>query len=246
MTAALSLDNVSIRYPGADEPVFSDVSFSLRPGERVALLGLNGTGKTTLLRSVVGLVPHAGTIEVNGARVEPRSHRAVREQVGFLFNVPEDQLLFPSVLDDVSFGMRRQGLGRSEAHDQAGALLEQLGIADLAGRQVYDLSHGQKLRVALAGVLAVRPSVLLLDEPTAGLDPPGRLQLVDLLLRQEAAVLVATHNLTFVERLCDRHLMLEQGRLAASEGNTINAVRRRWGMPETRSKAAQDQGDTPQ
>jgi cobalt/nickel transport system ATP-binding protein len=193
----------------------------------VALLGLNGSGKTTLLRSVVGLLPHDGTIQVNGTEVTPRSLGTVREQVGFLFNVPEDQLLFPSVLDDVAFGMRRRGLDKSEADDQARDVLGQLGVADLAGRLVYDLSHGQKLRVALAGVLAVRPAVLLLDEPTAGLDPPGRRQLVALLRRQGAAILVATHDLPFAEQLCDRYVVLERGRITYS-GAEVDPVRRMW------------------
>ncbi len=229
MTVALSFESVSVRYPTSEEPTIEDLSCSVQAGERVALLGLNGSGKTTLLKSVVGLLPHEGTIQVSGTEVTSRSLGTVREQVGFLFNVPEDQLLFPNVLDDVAFGMRRRGTDKSEADDQARDVLGQLGIADLADRLVYDLSHGQKLRVALAGVLAVRPALLLLDEPTAGLDPPGRRQLVNLLMCQRAAILVATHDLPFAEQLCDRYIVLERGRIKYN-GAKVDHVHRMWGV----------------
>ncbi len=230
MTATLVFDDVTLRYPGRPSAVVEHVTFDLPPGERVALLGLNGSGKTTLLKAIVGLVPHQGTITVCGAEVSQQTIAGVRDQVGFLFNVPEDQLLFPRVLDDVSYGLRRRGLERAAAIDKARDLLEQLGIAALAEQPVYDLSHGQKLRVALAGVLAIEPAVLLLDEPTAGLDPPGRLQLAGLLERQPAAVLVATHDLSFAEMLCDRHLLLDGGVVASGSGG-LSSLRERWAMP---------------
>jgi len=229
VTAALSFEGVAVRYPTSKEPVVEDLSCSLQEGERVALLGLNGSGKTTLLRSVVGLLPHDGTIEVYGTEVNPRSLGTVRAHVGFLFNVPEDQLLFPNVLDDVAFGLRRRGTDKKDASDQARDVLRQLGIADLAGRLVYDLSHGQKLRVALAGVLAAEPAVLLLDEPTAGLDPPACRQLARMLTRQRAAILVATHDLPFAEQLCSRYVVLERGRIAYN-GTEVDLVRRMWGV----------------
>jgi len=229
VTAALAFEEVTLRYPGVDAPVVERLSLVLEPGERVALLGLNGAGKTTLLRSVVGLIPHEGTISVGGTEVTSRTLRKVREQVGFLFNVPEDQLLFPRVLDDVSYGLRRRGQGREAASRRAQALLVALGIADLADRQVYDLSHGQKLRVALAGVLVLEPAILLLDEPTAGLDPPGRQQLAHLLARQPAAILVATHDLSFVEAFCHRQVLLAEGG-AVEEHEDLEAVRSRWGI----------------
>ncbi|MDY0003258.1 MAG: ABC transporter ATP-binding protein [Polyangia bacterium] len=237
MTPALSFEGVSIHFPlpggGGENPVVTDLSMSIEPGERVALLGLNGSGKTTLQRAVVGLVPFEGRISVGGVEVAPRTLDSVRAQVGVLFNVPEDQILFPRVLDDVAFGPRRQGLVREEAWERARRSLSQLGVGDLADRQVFELSHGQKLRVALAGVLVLEPSVLLLDEPTAGLDPPGLGQLVAALGEQSAALLVATHDLDFAERLCSRQLLLSEGRIAY-DGESVGPVRERWGLPSGR------------
>jgi cobalt/nickel transport system ATP-binding protein len=226
----LVLSDVTVRHQPGAEPALRSVSLALAPGERVALPGLNGSGKTTLLSATVGLVPHEGEISVCGLRVEPRSLAELRGHVGFLFNVPEDQLLFPKVVDDVAFGLLRRGVSRAEAKSQALVALEALGAAELGEAALHRLSHGQKQRVALAGALVTRPPLLLLDEPSAGLDPPGKQTLAAHLRQLPAAMLVATHDLAFARRVCQRYLLLERGRVAR-EGADLAEIARRWNEP---------------
>lgn len=223
----LTLSDVSINYPGVERPAIAGLSFEIGSGERVALLGLNGAGKTTVFQALVGLIPSRGTIKVGGVTLERSSLRTIRDKVGFLFNVPEDQLLFPEVLDDVAFGLTSRGVPRPEARERALGMLERLGAKELGERSVHRLSHGQKLRVALAGALVGEPELLLLDEPSAGLDPPGRRGLSELLANIPAAVLLATHDLGFARRTCGRYILLREGRLE-SEGRDFDQVEKNW------------------
>jgi cobalt/nickel transport system ATP-binding protein len=209
--------------------VLSGIELALAPGERVALLGLNGAGKTSLLLALAGLLPHRGEIEVGGLRLSARSAPEVRARLGVVWNVPEDQLLFPRVLEDVAFSLVQRGLSPAEAAGRARQQLEALGAGELAEASVHRLSHGQKLRVALAGALVARPELLLLDEPSAGLDPPGQRALAGLLRRAPAGMLVATHDLAFAEATCGRFVLLDGGRLAY-DGPSLEPVRARWGL----------------
>ncbi|RLB55514.1 MAG: cobalt ABC transporter ATP-binding protein [Deltaproteobacteria bacterium] len=209
----LALRQASIFHEADGPAVLEGISFSIQAGERVALLGLNGSGKTSLLMGCVGLLFHRGEVEIAGIALGRQTLAQVRRQVGFLFNVPEDQLLLPRVIEDVAFGLLQRGLAAEEARRQAERVLQELGISRLAGQPLHHLSHGQKLRVALAGALVTRPQLLLLDEPSAGLDPPGRRRLVELLCRLEAGMLVATHDIDFARQVCRRFLVLDRGQL---------------------------------
>lgn len=211
MSGTLVLRNVSVRYrDGAPEAVCG-VSLSIAQGEHVALLGLNGSGKTTLLSTAVGLLPFTGEIEVCGLRLSRATERVIRDQTGFLFGVPDDQLLFPNVLDDVAFSLERRGVARQEARCRALAVMSRLGIGDLGACSPHTLSQGQRQRVALAGVLAAEPSLLLLDEPTASLDPVGKEELAELIVAQCVTVLLATHDLDFARRTCRRFIVFTAG-----------------------------------
>ena len=150
--------------------------------------------------------------------------------MGFLFNVPEDQLLFSKVLEDVAFGLLQSGASEDEALAGAAEILADLGIARLKDEPVHHLSHGQKQRVALAGAIVTRPPLLLLDEPTAGMDPPARRELAAILEGLGSAQLIATHDLDFADRVCSRVIFLEDGGVA-DIFETTEEVRRRWGMP---------------
>lgn len=224
---ALSYSGVAVRYVPEGAEILSDVSFALAPGERAALLGLNGTGKTTLLLATAGLLPHSGEIRVGEHVLGPRTLDGVRAELGYLFNLPEDQLLFPRVVDDVAFALLRRGVSRTEAADRARAALARLGAEPLAEQPVHRLSHGQKQRVALAGALVTEPSLLLLDEPWSGLDPPAKRRLCALLEQIPAALLVATHDLDLASRLCSRFVLLDEGRVAL-DATEIGPVRERW------------------
>ncbi len=224
---ALELRKLTVCYEHDGPPILSDLSLAVAPGERVALLGLNGSGKTTLLAATVGLVAHEGEIRIDGERLTPRSLAKVRERVGFVFNVPEDQLLFPKVLDDVAFGPRRRGASPAEAAMRARQALAALGLEPLVDAPLHHLSHGQKQRVALAGALVTEPSLLLLDEPSAGLDPPARRALAALLGTLEAAMIIATHDLDFAAHACTRFLVIEGGRIV-SDATDVEAARRFW------------------
>ncbi len=228
--AALSCRGVSVRHEQGAAPVLEGLSFTVADGERLAVVGLNGAGKTSLLLALVGLVPHDGEIEICGRRLNRGSAAELRRSVGFLFNVPEDQLLFPTALEDAAFGLVRAGIGAAEARDRARSSLESLGVGHLAERPLHHLSHGQKQRVALAGALVTSPPLLLLDEPTAGLDPPGRRDLATLLADCDAAQIIATHDLDLVDALCSRVLLLDGGTLADDRTDT-GPIRRRWLVP---------------
>jgi cobalt/nickel transport system ATP-binding protein len=225
----LALRNVTIRYETNAPVILSDVSFTVEAGERISLVGLNGSGKTTLLMAAVGLAPHEGQIEVCGVPLSRKTLTAVRDRIGFLFNVPEDQLLFPKVIDDVAFGLMRRGIPSSEAADKSLATLAALGVGHLAESSLHHLSHGQKQRVALAGAMVCEPPLLLLDEPSAALDPPGKRSLARLLQGQEAAMVVATHDLEFAAQLCTRFIMLEGGRIILDSA-VPEEILHRWGQ----------------
>ncbi|HOW85467.1 MAG TPA: ABC transporter ATP-binding protein [Candidatus Aminicenantes bacterium] len=221
----LGFDGVTVRYQPGSVPVLTGVTFALGQAERAALVGLNGSGKTTLLLAAVGLVGHDGLIEVDGLQVGRRTAAEVRRRTGFLFNAPEDQILFPQVIEDVAFGPMRQGEPRDAAYRGAAEMLDRMGVSGLARHPVQHLSHGQKQRVALAGALVNQPPLLLLDEPTSSLDPPGRRALARVLDGFGAAMLVATHDLEFAGRFCRRFLVLDAGRIAYDGPDRLAAER---------------------
>ena len=227
MAEVLVCKNVSVRYEPDMPPTLSGISFLLDEGQRVALVGLNGTGKTTLLMALAGLVPHDGEISICGTRLTRRTVAQIRGDVGFLFNVPEDQLLFPKAVEDVAFGLVRRGCETGEAFQRARCALDDLGVGHLAEVPLHHLSHGQKQRVALAGSLVTNPRLLLLDEPSAGLDPVGKRELADILGALGSTQLIATHDLDFADRLCARILLLEKGTIAAEQKDTA-ALRQSW------------------
>ncbi|NJK88017.1 MAG: ABC transporter ATP-binding protein, partial [Myxococcales bacterium] len=199
---------------------------SVAPGERLALVGRNGSGKSTLLLAIAGLLPHRGRIEVSGEALSPPRAAALRRKMGFLFSSPDDQLLFPTVFEDVVFGGLAKGMSRPAAETSASSLLAKLGVESLAKSPVHELSHGQKQRVALAGALIGPPDLLLLDEPSAALDPVGQRDLVNLLSDLPIAMLIATHDMAFAERLCSRFLVLEDKRITS---NSRHCPSDRWG-----------------
>lgn len=202
-----------------EAPVLSDLSWALRPGERVALTGSNGTGKTTLLRLIVGLVTTGrGEVEVLGqVRRHEADFVAVRRKVGLLFQDSDSQLFSPTVFEDVAFGPLNLGKTEAETRTIVVDTLASLQLSHLKDKVTYQLSHGQKRMVALATILAMKPRILLLDEPTAGLDRASESRLTEILMEREEEMLIVSHNPAFIEAVATRVLHLEEGRIEEEE-----------------------------
>jgi cobalt/nickel transport system ATP-binding protein len=213
----IQFDQVSFSY-APDRPVLAGCSFCLEPGQRLALLGANGSGKTTLLHLIVGLLrPSAGRIVAFGKdRAAEADFHEVRRRVGLLFQDADDQLFCPTVAEDVAFGPLNLGKPRDEVRRIVSQTLESLGLGGYEHRVTYRLSGGEKRLVALATVLAMQPDVLLLDEPTAGLDEAATERLVQVLDRLPQAMLVVSHNRAFWQAVTRGAVVLREGRVQAS------------------------------
>ena len=210
----IGMRDIAFAYPGRP-PVFAGLDFSLEPGQRIGILGPNGAGKSTLFLLAMGLVrPQAGEIRLFGqAMAQEADFAPLRTRLGYCFQDPDDQLFCPTVLEDVAFGPLNQGLDRHQALDQAHQALAVLGLSGFAERVTYQLSGGEKRLVTLATVLALRPQALLLDEPTAGLDPATQARLEAVLLASQLPWAVISHDRAFLERTGNQLMMLENGRL---------------------------------
>lgn len=206
---------LSFHYPDGTAAL-SEVSFRIVHGESVAIVGANGAGKSTLLLHLNGtLLPSEGRVRIGDVPVTKGTLREVRRTVGMVFQDPDDQLFLPTVKEDVAFGPLNLGLSPQEADERARAALEATGIGHLVAKPPYRLSAGEKRRAAIAGVIAMSPDVLVLDEPTTGLDPKGRRQLVELLRGFTHTKVLASHDLELVLALCPRTIVLHGGRVRA-------------------------------
>ena len=215
---AVSCEELSFSYPGAGKAALSEVSFELCPGEYVGVVGPNGGGKSTLVRLLNGLLrPDSGLVRVSDhdPATEPFE---VRKHLGVLFQNPENGLVAPFVEDDVAFGLENLGVPRDEMRDRVAQAIRAVGLEGYERREPHTLSGGEKQRVALAGLLAVEPEILILDEPTSMLDAAGRREVLERLeaLRAEKTVLHVTHHLDELLN-ADRILVLNGGELVADE-----------------------------
>jgi cobalt/nickel transport system ATP-binding protein len=191
---SLSLEAVSHRYPGADVDTPASITAELAAGEKALLAGPIGSGKTTLLLRIAGLRKGAGRVLVGGREMKGGSAATLRRSIGFLWQNPEDGLFLPGVLEDVALGPVNDGAGAAEAESRARRALGEAGAAHLSGREVATLSRGERQLVALAGLLARDPGLLLLDEPLSALDAPSRSRVLALLAAHPATILLATHE----------------------------------------------------
>lgn len=210
----LNIQELSVTYPDGTEAL-RHVSLKLSPGETCGLIGGNGAGKTTLLMALVGLVQSQGSVQVGDTVLTAKTLSALRQQVGMVFQNPDDQLFLPTVYQNVAFGLQNMGLPEAQVEEKSQRTLELLGISALRDRQAQRLSGGEKRMAALATVLAMEPKLLLLDEPTAFLDPKARRRLITVMRQLPQTMLVATHDLTFALETCQRCVVLTQGTLFA-------------------------------
>lgn len=217
----LTVSHLCLTYaaPAPALPVraaLEDVSFTLAAGERVAVVGQNGAGKSSLLLSLIGVLsPQAGFITLDDLTLCKKTLARYRERVGMIFQHPEDQLFLPTVYDDVAFGPRNAKRPPDEMARVVEQMLTRLQILPLGQRFSHQLSGGEKRLVALAGVLVMQPQLLLLDEPTSFLDPKSRRTLMELLVQLDQAMLLSTHDLDFALQVCQRVILLQEGRMVA-------------------------------
>lgn len=215
----LRFDDVHYRYPNGYEALCG-VSFCITHGEKVALVGANGAGKSTLLLHTNGLlIPSQGEVGMGGIKLTRRTLPLVRQSVGLVFQDSDNQLFMPTVEEDVAFGPSNMRLEPEEIRRRVTEALDAVGALHLRGASPFRLSGGQKKRVAIATVLSMEPSVLVMDEPTSNLDPRARRQIIDLIRRFGHTTLIATHDMEMVLDLCDRTIVMKQGRIVA-DGST--------------------------
>jgi cobalt/nickel transport system ATP-binding protein len=221
----LEVENLRFRYPDGAEAL-AGVSLQLQEGETIALLGPNGAGKTTFLHLLVGLLEGQGRIQLAGRSVDRTNIAFARSQIGLLFQDSNDQLFMPTVAEDVAFGPANAGCEEQEVRRRVGLALAAVALTGVGQRPPHHLSAGQKRLAALAGILAMEPKIILLDEPATFLDPPARAHLVETLRALPQAKIVVTHDVPLARALAQRAVFFEKG-LIVAEGPVDDVVEAR-------------------
>jgi len=224
---SLRISNLAYAYPDGHQALYG-VNLELQNGEKVSLLGPNGAGKTTLVLHLNGIIAtQQGSVTVAGTVVDAKnkeSLRHIRERVGIVFQDPDDQLFMPTVAEDVSFGPYNSGLRGAELERVTEEALAKVGMLEFKDRPPHHLSFGQRRRVAVATVLAMKPEILVLDEPSSNLDPASRRELAEILKSLDITILMVTHDLPYALELCARSVILSGGVIAA-DSNTEDLFR---------------------
>ncbi|RPI91405.1 MAG: ATP-binding cassette domain-containing protein [Chloroflexi bacterium] len=226
MTNVLQVQDLHFSYHDG-RPALRGVSFTMCAGDKVALVGPNGAGKSTLMLHLNGILPHGprdsangrGEVSVGGKRLSRDNLPVVRAMVGLVFQNPDDQLFSPTVFEDVAFGPLHMGLPMDEVEDRVKSALEAVRMSGFRDRLSHHLSVGEKKRIAIATVLSMEPQILVLDEPSAGLDPRGRRTLINLLRELPITMLVSTHDMKLVQELFPRTIVMDEGQIVA-DGQT--------------------------
>jgi len=215
VSAAVHVEHLHYRYPDGFEAL-KGIDLTLRAGEKVALVGPNGAGKSTLLLHLNGIYePSHGTVRIGDEVVDRTTVKRIRARVGLVFQDPDDQLFSPTVFEDVAFGPLHMGVAEDEIHGRVERALAAVGMAGFERRMPHRMSLGQRKRVALATVLSMDPEVLVFDEPSAGLDPRGRRELIGVLRGLPQTMLVSTHDMRLVAEVFPRIIVMDDGRIVA-------------------------------
>jgi cobalt/nickel transport system ATP-binding protein len=214
MHHSIEVEQLSFAYPDG-HPALDHVSLKIEPCEKVALVGPNGAGKSTLILHLNGILQGQGQVQVCSLPVNDKTLGRIRGMVGLVFQNPDDQLFSPTVYDDVAFGPLYQGLAVADVRQRVQEALAAVQMQEYAGRVSHHLSMGEKKRIAIATVLSMQPEVLVLDEPTAGLDPRARRSLIHLLDELPLTMLVSTHDLHMVKELFPRMVIMDGGCIVA-------------------------------
>lgn len=210
----LQVRNLEFTYPDGHKALYG-VSFTMYAGDKGALVGPNGAGKSTLMLHLNGILQGRGSIEIGGRQLTRENLPMIRASVGLVFQNPDDQLFSPTVFEDVAFGPLHMGLPEGEVRNRVASALEAVRMSGYRDRLSHHLSVGEKKRIAIATVLSMQPSLLVLDEPTAGLDPRARRTLINLLRDLPITMLVSTHDMAMVRDLFPRTIVMDEGRIVA-------------------------------
>lgn len=210
----ICFEHVSFAYE-KDAPVLRDLTFEIREGEAVGLIGANGAGKSTLMKILLGLLPYEGTVTVDGVAVEKKNLAEVRRKLGFVLQDSDNQMFMPTVYEDMMFAPRNYGLSKEEAERRVDQTLAQLGLMDLKHRYNHKISGGEKRMAAIATILAMEPEAILMDEPSTALDPVNRRTVIRTIHTLSMTKLIASHDLDMILDTCDRVLLLSHGQIAA-------------------------------
>jgi cobalt/nickel transport system ATP-binding protein len=219
---SIEIADLSYAYPDGHQAL-RGVTLAIQPSEKVALVGPNGAGKSTLILHLNGILAGQGSVRVCGVEARKENFSRLRAMVGLVFQSPEDQLFSPTVYDDVAFGPLYQGLAADEVRLRVDEALAAVRMNDYSGRVSHHLSMGEKKRIAIATVLSMKPEVLVLDEPTAGLDPRARRSLINLLDELPMTMLASTHDMLMVRELFPRMVIMDDGRIVA-DGQTADLM----------------------
>lgn len=214
----IEIENLTFRYKSRDKgqtaPVLKEAAFFAEDGESVGIIGANGAGKSTLLKILVGLLPgYEGSVQVCGMDVVKENLSAIRRKAGYVFQDSDSQLFMNTVYEDVAFAPRNYGMSEEKVKERTLEALRQTGIEELKDRHIYRLSGGQKKLAAIASVLSMGAEILLMDEPSAALDPGNRRKLIHILNELPAVRLIAAHDLDFIYDTCGRTVLLSEGEI---------------------------------
>ena len=217
----LEFRNVSFSYePGT--PVLDNLSFHIRKGETVGLIGANGAGKSTIMKLMLGLLPAQGEILVDGMPVTKQNLPPIRQKIGFVLQDSDNQMFMPTVYEDMIFGPRNYGLSREEADARVDRVLRELGLENLKHRHNHKISGGEKRMAAIATILAMEPEMIVMDEPSTALDPVNRRRVISTINSRKETKLIASHDLDMILDTCQRVILLNHGRIVADgEAETL-------------------------
>ena len=210
----IAMQDWTVKYPDGTIAV-DHLNLKIQPGEHLAIIGANGAGKSSLILSMVGVIPGSGQIHVDGVELNKKNLIEIRKKVGVVFQNPDDQLFLPTIYDDVAFGPRNLGMDEESVRYRVEDRMKLLHISHLRNKSALKLSGGEKRMAAMATVLAMKPDVMVFDEPTAFLDPKSRRNLIRVLQKLPHTMLIATHDLTFAAEVCPRCILLKEGKLFA-------------------------------
>ncbi len=233
MSKYLEISNLTYEYPDGYKAL-NEISFDLEEGDSLGILGPNGAGKTTLILHLNGILGELdGSIKLNNVEIVEDNLAEIRKTVGVVFQDPDDQLFMPTVLEDVMFGPKNFGFSEEASRENAEEALKMVGMNDYQEKAPHHLSFGQKRKVAIASVLASKPQLLVLDEPSSNLDPSSRRELIDILLSLEISIVLVTHDLPMALEICPKSIVVNSG-LITENGKTIDLLTNNKVMRENR------------